>query len=261
MPHAAVLPPCFAPQSTCQAQHPAAAQIKMGHLSQNGRVNSLIGYERRTKRLPHLNERQKSFQSQQGKSMINSVAPRLAGYLTGASNPTSASASRRAGNVAFSVAEAQAESAKAEQAKAAIEAKNAEGIKHLGQKGLTMSHRSYTSVYKDNLAKAVDSNDDQTISKSELANQVLRGGGSKSAAAALYAAMDMNGDGGVSAEEFKNSIPDPFGQSGFKDQLDQLIASGSADPRSVGALFRRQAESLDAATVLGELAKHISTSA
>lgn len=193
--------------------------------------------------------------------MINSLSPRLTGYLTGASNPTSASVSRRAGDVLFSVADAQAESAKAEQAKAAIEAKNAEGIKHFAQKGLTMSHRSHTSVYKENLAKAVDSNGDQTISESELANQMLRGSASESAAAALYAAMDMNGDGGVSTEEFKKSIPDPFGQSGFKDQYNQLMASGSADPRSIGALFRRHAESQDAATVLGELAKHISTCA
>lgn len=193
--------------------------------------------------------------------MVNSVASRPAAYLTGAFSPTSASASRRAGNVPFPVAEAQAESAKAEQAKAAIEARNAEGIKHFAQKGLTMSYHSHTGDYKDNLAKAVDSNGDQRISESELASQVLSGGGTTSAAEVLYAAMDMNGDGSVSTEEFKNSIPDPFGLPGFKEQLNQLMASGSADPRSIGALYRRQAESRDAATVLGEMSKQISTSA
>lgn len=193
--------------------------------------------------------------------MISSVASRPAAYFTAAFSPASASASRRAGDVPFPVAEAQAESAKAAQAKAAMEARNAEGIKHFAEKGMTMSYRSHTGDYKDNLAKAVDSNGDQMISESELASQVLQGGGTTSAAEALYAAMDMDGDGGVSAEEFKNSIPDPFGLPGFKSQLNQLIEGGSADPRAISALYRRQAESRDAATVLGELAKHISTSA
>lgn len=193
--------------------------------------------------------------------MISSTTSRPATYFAAASSPTSASTSRRTGNVPSPVAEAQAESAKAAQAKAAMEARNAEGIKHFAQKGMTMTYHSRTGDYKDNLAKAVDSNGDQTISESELASQVLQGGGTTSAAEALYAAMDMNGDGGVSAEEFKNSVPDPFGLPGFKNQLNQLIESGSADPRAISALYLRQAESRGAATVLAELAKHISTSA
>jgi hypothetical protein len=193
--------------------------------------------------------------------MISSVASRPAANPT-AVNSRAQGASTRTNDMPFSlVAEAQAESAKAEQAKAAAEARNADGIKHLAQQGLTMSYGSYTSVYKDGLAHSVDSDGDQSISKSELASQVVRGGGTGSAVAGLYAAMDMNSDGNVSVDEFKNSIPDPYSLPGFKEQLNQLIAKGHADPGSVGALFRQYAESMDAATVLGKLGNSISTTA
>ena len=191
--------------------------------------------------------------------MISAVAFRPAVYPTVVSGRTPAAVARGETGGSFTVAAAQAESARAEQSKLAIEATNAAGIKSLAQHGMTLSYRSYAGDYKDNLAKAVDTNGDQAISQAELASQVLRGGGSASAAEGLYAAMDMDGDGEVSAAEFKNAVPDPFGLPGFKDQLQQLMAHGSADPRLVLALYARQAESMDAATVLGGLAGHVPT--
>jgi EF hand len=193
--------------------------------------------------------------------MLSPIASRQGAWLAGALSATSSSRPRSTGDKPFPVAEAQAESARAAQAKTAAEARNADGIRHFASKGLTMSYGSYTALYKADLAKVVDINDDQTISRQELADQVHRGGALRSAAEELYAAMDMNRDGSLSIEEFKSSIPDPFATPGFKDQLNRLTASGAADPISIGALYRRHGGMMDAATVLETLARHISTSA
>lgn len=68
---------------------------------------------------------------------------------------------------------------------------------------------SFAQHYQSQLAKAVDTDGDGKISKSELEKQVVAGGGTSAQAGTLYQAMDKNKDGTVSADEMKDSIPVP----------------------------------------------------
>jgi Ca2+-binding EF-hand superfamily protein len=57
-----------------------------------------------------------------------------------------------------------------------------------------------------NLFSQIDGNGDGTISKSELETAVTKAGGSKQGADALYAKLDPNGTGSVSAQQFAQSL-------------------------------------------------------
>jgi len=68
---------------------------------------------------------------------------------------------------------------------------------------------SFAQHYQSQLAKAVDTDGDGKISKSELEKQVVAGGGTAAQAGTLYQAMDKNHDGVVSVDELKDSTPVP----------------------------------------------------
>lgn len=156
---------------------------------------------------------------------------------------------------AFSLADVQAESAKANKAKADMEAQHADAIKRFAGKGINMTLRTRTDDYKDGAMRTVDSDRNNIISTSELSKHASGIGPAQ--AAALYAAMDMDKDGSVSGQEFKDSIPDPFNTSSFKKKLSDL--SHSANPLQIGDLFRSHAhEEAPIGAILGDLGRRLS---
>ncbi|MDB5805394.1 MAG: hypothetical protein JWN73_2716 [Betaproteobacteria bacterium] len=121
----------------------------------------------------------------------------------------------RAGRDAYNEA-----SEKSAQAKAAVDAlpnavTNAQGLSVQEKQRLAALAAqgkptgSFAQHYQSQLAKAVDTDGDGKISKSELEKQVVAGGGTAAQAGTLYQAMDKNKDGTVSTDELKDSIPVP----------------------------------------------------
>lgn len=196
--------------------------------------------------------------------MISSVSS-IAGAAQAAPRDTRITGGTRRFDITGTIEAARAESAAAEQEKQAMEAKNAAAIQHFAQQGMSMTMHTYTSDYKDQLAASVDGDGSKDISVDELTAQVSKGGGSAQQAAALYAAMDADKDGKLSLQEFKDSIADPYLSAEFRSKLaDALSANGpgrGGDPAVVGALFREQAQRMDAASVLGLMAQGISEQA
>jgi hypothetical protein len=138
------------------------------------------------------------------------------------------------------------------------EIRNSVAIRSLASKGLVLTMHTPTSDYKDAALMTVDSNKDNIVSDSELATQIQVGGGDLEQVASLYKAMDIDGDGKVSGQEFKDSIPDPFSSSAFRQRLNDLTQSsstGNAHPAAIGNLFRDQADMAKIAAVLAELAR------
>lgn len=154
------------------------------------------------------------------------------------------------------IARAQADSDAQRSRAAAIEARNAAGIAGLAARGLTMTQGSWTALYKAELASAVDADGDGSIAVAELA-----AGAGQERAQRLHGLLDRDGDGRVGLEEFKDAIPDPFREAGFRRQLAELAGAGNADPAMLGALHRRHAAQYDAQAVLGALARAVDTSA
>jgi hypothetical protein len=68
---------------------------------------------------------------------------------------------------------------------------------------------SFAQKFRDHMAKVADSNGDGVISRSELAQQLAKGGVSAAAADQQYKAMDRNGDGQVTVDEFRDATPVP----------------------------------------------------
>jgi hypothetical protein len=66
---------------------------------------------------------------------------------------------------------------------------------------------SFAQNFRAHLAKVTDSNGDGVISRDELAQQLTRGGVSGAAADRQYQAMDRNGDGQVTVDEFTAATP------------------------------------------------------
>jgi hypothetical protein len=95
------------------------------------------------------------------------------------------------------------------------------------------------------------------ISAAELGSQVQAGGGSAQDTAALYAAMDMDKDGKVTAKEFEDSLPDPFSSAAFIKRLNSLVAKDSTKPADVMALYRAKADSDSTPALLAGLAKQL----
>lgn len=160
---------------------------------------------------------------------------------------------------AFSLADVQGESAKANHAKANSEVQHAATIKSFASKGLTLTLRTRTDDYKDAAMNAVDSDKDGAVSTVELSKHVLAYGGTAAQAAALYAAMDIDVDGIVSGREFKDSIPDPFNTPSFSKKLSDITLGSNAHPALIGELFRSQADEAPITAVLGDLARKVST--
>lgn len=156
-----------------------------------------------------------------------------------------------------SVYQAQADSAKADADAAALAEQNAAGVASLAAKGFTLTVRSFAGDYKDKVLAGVDKDQDHMISAAELDSQVQAGGGSAQDTAALYAAMDMDKDGKVTAKEFEDSLPDPFSSAAFIKRLNSLVAKDSTKPADVMALYRAQADSDSTPALLAGLAKQL----
>jgi len=124
---------------------------------------------------------------------------------------------------------------------------------------------TFAQHFQAQVAKATDLDGDGKISRDELAKKVKDGGGTDAQAAALHKALDKNGDGTVTAEEFKDGIPVPSTE--LAQQIMQMIqvhrdavASGQ-DPKKAAqaAAQNRQLQGVDAAPVLAKLAAQLST--
>lgn len=176
-------------------------------------------------------------------------------FAVGARAPAFAMASSGSG-AQFEIAMARANSANVNAANAESRAHNAEGIKHFAEKGLTMKLSSCSQDYKEQVVKSVDRDSDQLISRAELAAQV-GDAATDDAVSKLYAALDADGDGSVSAQELSDGLPDPSQLPAFRSQLVKLTEHGNADPAAIGALYRKQFAQYDASTVLGGLASRI----
>lgn len=84
-----------------------------------------------------------------------------------------------------------------------------------------------------NLFKSIDTNNDGSISKSELETAVTKNGGTKAAADALYAQLDPSNTGGISESTFGSSLPPPPFSSGvgsvlLADQSQQSTGSAAS---------------------------------
>ena len=175
------------------------------------------------------------------------------------------SVSSSASYFASSVFAAQAASAKADQENADITAQNADGISALAAKGFHLTLRSFAGDYKEQVMSNVDSNGDHAISLDELSKQVRAGGGNDQDAGNLYAAMDMDKNGTVSAKEFEDSLPDPFSTEAFIQRRDALIAASqnnqSGPPVDILAMYSQQAQSVDTAKLLAHMGQELSAAA
>jgi Ca2+-binding EF-hand superfamily protein len=88
-----------------------------------------------------------------------------------------------------------------------------------------------------NIFTQIDSNGDGAITQSELEQAVTAAGGDKAGADALYAKLDPNGTGSVSAQQFTDALqpPSPTGntaQDALLALLDQISQGGSNAPAS-----------------------------
>lgn len=124
--------------------------------------------------------------------------------------------------IAGAVAAAQQESAAIHATKAEAERVNAASTAGLAQAGLSVGTLHMSDSYRDHMLKMVDSDRDGSVSMTEL----LAGMGDSSAslerARKLYNAMDIDGDGAVSGDEFKDSLADPLSTAGGRNILEQM---------------------------------------
>lgn len=162
-----------------------------------------------------------------------------------------------ASRVPYDIAAARAESLDEKRRAEAIEARNADGIASLASQGMTMSQGSYTMLYKEELARSIDTDSDGAIGVEELAAK-MGVGEDLARAARLHEVLDADGDGRLGLSEFGDSVRDPFRDASFRRQLTQ---SGQLDPSAMGALFRRHAAQYDATAVLGAMSRSIDTAA
>ena len=93
------------------------------------------------------------------------------------------------------------------------------------------------AILQQSLFSKIDSNGDGSITQSELETAVTAAGGSTQGADALYAALDPNNTGSVSAQQFSQNLPPPpfSGAMGFQMisfQASGWPGSGGADPMS-----------------------------
>lgn len=182
----------------------------------------------------------------------------LGGALTGIAN-ADANSERQAllngdfGTGSNTVADARAQSAQDAATLAQMNAENAQGDAALNKYGVTVKAVSFADIYKSQLLAAVDPSGSGTVTEASLEQQVEAGGGTQAEADTLYKAMDANGDGVVSDQEFENSIPDPYTNVNFEQQLMQMLSSlyGSS---SVASAAAGQAPTLDSSMILANLA-------
>lgn len=178
-------------------------------------------------------------------SALSSAMPRVAGAKPSASQ------------VPFAIAQARAESAEDRRRLEENATRHADEIASFASQGLTMTQGSYTMLYKQDVAKSIDTDGDGIIGVDELASG-LGGNESMERAKQLHSLLDVDGDGGIGLDEFGDSVRDPFRDAGFRQQLSSL---GALDPAAMGALHRRHAAQYDAAAVLGAMARAIDTAA
>jgi hypothetical protein len=146
------------------------------------------------------------------------------------------------------VLSAQAQSAAMAEQAAQAAAANAAGTAALEKEGVTVTTVSFADIYKNQILQAVDPNNTGTVSETALEQQVMAGGGTQAQADTLYKAMDMNGDGKVSDQEFEDSIPDPFSNADFPQQFMQLMEQDASAKSPVAT------PALDVSLILGNLA-------
>jgi len=176
------------------------------------------------------------------------AASRLAGARPGA------------GRLPFDIAQARADSAEDKRRVEENAARHAGAIASFASQGLSMTQGSYTTLYKQELAKSIDADGDGIIGVDELANGLggEEGMARMERAKQLHAMLDIDGDGRLGLEEFGDSVRDPFRDADFRHQLE---GRGAMDPAAMGALHRRHAAQYDAAAVLGAMARSIDTAA
>ncbi len=144
------------------------------------------------------------------------------------------------------VLSAQGQSALSAAQAAQARAANAASFPQLKGHGVTVSTVSFADVYNNQLLQAVDPGNKGQVSESSLEQQVTAGGGTKAEADTLYQAMDEDGNGSVSDQEFEDSIPDPFSTPDFGkefiEQQMQGVGQSAATP------------SLDSSLIIANLA-------
>lgn len=185
--------------------------------------------------------------------MIGPVTP-FAGGMFGAAQAASTARVQNAGKFS-EVLQAQAESAKADEAKAEMEAHNARGINSLAAQGMQMTMHTHTSDYKESVLAKVNGNNDGWVSMDELSAQTSKAGGSDEETAALYKLMDMDSDGKVSGKEFMDSIPDPFSTEAFVRRRETLMRSESMSPEAIGKLYRSHGDMINTDAMLAGLGR------
>ncbi|MDY0977585.1 EF-hand domain-containing protein [Massilia sp. CFBP9012] len=178
-------------------------------------------------------------------SALSSAMPRIAGAKPSGSQ------------VPFAIAQARADSAEDKRRLEENEARHADAIAGFAAKGMTMTQGSYTMLYKQEVAKSIDTDGDGIIGVDELAAG-LGGDEGMERAKQLHSMLDVDGDGRLGLEEFGDSVRDPFRDADFRRQLDRR---GAMDPAAMGALHRRHAAQYDAAAVLGAMVRAIDTAA
>jgi len=182
--------------------------------------------------------------------------------LTGVAN-ADASSERQAllsgntGTGSNTVADAQAQSAQQAVTLAQMNAANAQSDDALRKAGVTVTTTSFADIYKGQLLSVVDPSGSGTVSESALEQQVEAGGGTQAQADTLYQAMDGNGAGLVTDQEFENSIPDPFANANFGQQITQMLNS----LYGAGSVAAGHTPTLDASMILANLAMEQSGSA
>ncbi|MDY0962547.1 EF-hand domain-containing protein [Massilia sp. CFBP9026] len=171
--------------------------------------------------------------------------------------PRIASAKPSASQVPFAIAQARADSAEDKRRLEENAARHADAIAGFAAKGMTMTQGSYTMLYKQEVAKSIDTDGDGIIGVDELATG-LGGDEGMERARQLHSMLDVDGDGRLGLEEFGDSVRDPFRDADFRRQLEQR---GAMDPAAMGALHRRHAAQYDAAAVLESMARALDTAA
>jgi hypothetical protein len=169
--------------------------------------------------------------------------------------PRIAAAKPPAGQVPFAIALARADSAEDKRRLEDNAARHADAIASFASQGLTVTQGSYTMLYKQEVAKSVDTDGDGIIGVDELAAGMGDDQGLERASR-LHSMLDVDGDGRLGLEEFGDSVRDPFRDADFRRQLEQR---GAMDPAAMGALHRRHAAQYDATAVLGAMARAIDT--
>jgi hypothetical protein len=144
------------------------------------------------------------------------------------------------------VLSAQGQNALAAEQAAKASAANAASFAKLGGFGIKASTTSFADVYQSQLLQAVDPNGSGTVTEDSLEQQVTAGGGTKAEADTLYKAMDEDGDGKVSDQEFKDSIPSPFNTPDFGKEFIAQQMSGGGDAAAT--------PNLDSSLILANLA-------